>query len=228
MEDYFRVDHSLLDKARVALQSRKELYWITGGSCTGKSTVAAAIADRTELRVVDMDAYIYDRFMPAYQTDRHPASKAWFGSENPLAWVLSLGWEEFNALNRATNAEFLDLLVDELDGKTEEFGLLVDGGFTHPSLLAEVVPASRIVCLETADAIRSSTWETAEERSLMKQWVHDLPDGEAKWRKFLFFDKMVAETLSDESKAAGVEVIGWDEGVGLRELSDMVMIALEL
>jgi len=228
MEHHFKVDQGLLNRARVALHGRKELYWILGGSCTGKSTVAGAIARLAKLQVVDMDTRIYDHFMPAYRAERHPASKARFGAENPLDWALSLTWEEFDALNRATDAECLDLLVDELDETVGEQGLLFDGGFAHPSILAQVVPAWSIVCLETTDEIRFRTWETAEDRALMKQWVYDLPDGEAKWQKFLLFDKMIAETMSDESRAAGVRVIGWDDGVGVEELSSRVMGAFEM
>lgn len=228
MERGFVVDDSLLRKARAAFHDWPKLYWILGGSCTGKSAVAGAIADRTLLQVVDMDARIYDRFMPAYQAERHPASKARFGAQNPLDWALSLSWEEFDAVNRAADAELLDLLVDELETTAGDQGLLIDGGFTHPVLLAQVVPAARIVCLETTDEIRFRTWETDRDRALMRQWVHDLPDGGAKWRKFLLFDKMLAETMSDESRAVGVEVVAWDDGIGVGELRDRVMAALEL
>ena len=143
MERGFVVDESLLRKARAAFHDWPKLYWILGGSCTGKSAVAGAISDRTLLQVVDMDVRIYDRFTPAYRIERHPASKTRFGAENPLNWALSLSWDEFDALNRATDAEVLDLLADEVASEAREHGLIIDGGFTHPSLLARVVPASR-------------------------------------------------------------------------------------
>ena len=43
------------------------------------------------------------------------ALPAWFTAANPLHWMLSLPWAEFDALYRAANAETLDLLADDTD-----------------------------------------------------------------------------------------------------------------
>jgi len=142
--------------------------------------------------------------------------------------VLSLSWPEFDALNRATNAEFLDLLSDQLAQAPVDQSLLIDGGFTHPSVLTQVVSAANIVCLETSDDIRFHAWETSEERAAMKGWVHDLPNGQEKWQRFLFFDKMIAETLVNESKAAGIPVLTRHEDTSTEMLTGLIKTSLGL
>jgi hypothetical protein len=223
MPEGFLVNQALLNKAREALGERPRLYCLMGGSCTGKTTVAQRIAGESGVTAVNMDTYIFDRFMPRYSEERHPASKAWFGADNPLAWVMSLSWEAFDSLNRASNAEFLDLLADELEETPNHEALVIDGGFTHPSVLAQVVSPAQIACLEATDEIRYGIWETAEERSAMKGWILDLPDGQAKWQKFLYFDKMIAETMVTESEAAGIAVINRSEETSIDEVAQAVM-----
>jgi hypothetical protein len=131
--------------------------------------------------------------------------------------MLSLPWEEFDALYRATNAEMLDLLTDDLADRPDE-PLLVDGGITHPSLLARVMPVERILCLERAEAERAGEWETAPGRAAMKAEVLALPDGEAMWRRFLEYDRRMTETIGRESREQGIRVLAWDESTGVDKL----------
>lgn len=226
MPKFFVLNEALLTKARAILADKPQLYWILGGSCTGKSTVANYIARLTGSEMIDMDAYIYDRFLPAYHARRHPASKAWFGADNPLAWAMSLSWEEFDSLNRAGDAEFLDLLADELQARSSGRAMIIDGGISHPSVLAQVVSPSGIVCLQTSDEIRIETWEMSKDRHFMKQSIYDLPNGHAKWQKFLFFDKMMAQRMAEESQALGIPTIARANETPVARVSRRVMEAL--
>jgi hypothetical protein len=190
--------------------------------------VAGLIQANTDISVIDMDGLIFGGFMAAYQPERHPAATYWFGAANPLDRALSLSWEAFDSLNRASNAEFLDLLSKLLARRAKTEALLIEGGFTHPSVLTQVVPASTIVCLQASDQIRFECWETAEERADMKRWINDLEDGEAKWRKFLYFDKMIAETLVAESQLAGITIIERREASSGEAMAKSVQLALGL
>jgi len=201
----FAINQELLDKARAILFERRSLYWITGGACSGKSTICQFISEKKGIPVFDMDAHIYDSWLGAYRLERHPACSAYFSAANPLAWALSLSWEEFNALNMATDAEYLDLLSDDLGSLPDSQSLLVDGGFSHPALLAQVVPPWRIYCLEATEEMSVNAWENSETRTEMKGWVHELPDPETMWRKFLDFDRWMSQTIRKECKENSIE-----------------------
>ena len=109
----------------------------------------------------------------------------------------------------ASAREFLDLLATELAPLPDE-PLLVDGGFTHPSLLAQVVPARQIACLATPAADRVRCWETAVDRAEMRGWIRALPEPDAMWQKFLRFDAQISDTLLAESQAAGIRIFHRD------------------
>lgn len=215
----FKVNHELLAKARVILAGRRRLFWIIGGSCTGKSTISRALAGQYRLDLYDLDEYIFGRFMPRYRPDRHPASLAWFSAANPLAWALSLTWEEWDGLNRAANAEYLDLLADELVEADPNRPLLVDGGITHPSVLVQVLPAGQILCLEAPEAERAGTWESNPARAAMKEWIRALPEPEVQWAKFLAFDRLMNETIITESREQHIQISDRLEGAPVGDMA---------
>jgi hypothetical protein len=216
----FVTDPTLLEKARIVLAPRSNLRWLIGGSGSGKTTLSRAAAARTGIPVYDMDEAFFGRYRidPA----RHPATTAWFSASEPLDWMLSRSWAEFDALYRAANAETLDLLADDLRGQPDE-PMLIDGGITHPSVLAQVISVERIICLERTESVRAREWQTAESRAEMKAAVLALPDGEAMWRRFLEYDRRMTETIRRESRALGIKIFSWDEKMLVGELAETLI-----
>lgn len=215
----FATDERLIERARAVLWERRKLWWLIGGSGSGKTTLSRAVAGRTGIPAYDMDEAFFGRY--TIDPQRHPATTAWFSAGDPLGWMLARPWPAFDALYRAANAETLDLLAADLAGRPDE-PLLVDGGITHPSVLARVIPAERIICLEREEGSRAAEWETAASRAEMKAAVLVLPDGAAMWRRFLDYDRRMAATIVRESRECGARVIAWDESTGIDQLADIV------
>lgn len=218
----FTVDQTLIQKAQNMLADFPHLYWVLGGSATGKSTVCQTIGQDGGLKVYDMDQYIYGRFQPHYTPDRHPACTAWFHAENALAWVMSLSWPEFDALNRATNAEYLDLLAAECQTTDPATPILIDGGFTHPSIVAQVAETEHIVCLQAERELVIGEWNSHEERLAMKGWIYELPNPEAAWQKFLEHDRLMGEVMVQESRSLGVAVFKRKKDTAVADLAQQI------
>lgn len=203
----FPVDDQLLEAAREFLWDREDLYWIIGGSGTGKTTVSCALAAATGCAIYDLDLHTYDLYLPRYDPKRHPASTAWFSAKDPLAWSLSLSWQAFDAMLRASNIEYLDLLAEDLSKVPFCSPMVVDGGITHPSLLVRAVKSDRIACIDMEETARAAIWENLPERSSMLDAIRVLPDGEDKWSSFLRFDRLLTQTIVEESRLAGIKLI---------------------
>ncbi len=222
----FEVDRALVREAALSLASARGLRWVIGGACSGKSSVCRTISRWTGVPVFDMDEHIYGRYMSRYSQSRHPASSAWFKRRDGLAWVLSLPWEAFDDLNRATNAEFLDLVARDVSERYGDRPVLVDGGITHPSVLAAVVDPARIACLAVDDAESRRIWEEDEARSGMRRAVEGLPGGAERWATFLTFDERMSATIEREAREQGIVVLARTRSASVEELSRVVMGAL--
>lgn len=220
----FEVNQELIDKARKILFQRENITWIIGGSCSGKSTVSRVLSDKTGIGRYDMDEHIYGGYQ--YTGERHPASTAWFTAENPFVWAFSLPWEEFNALNRAANAEYLDLLADELEELDQDQPLLIEGGITHPSILTQVISPDQIICLEISEENRLWTWENSDDRATMKSWVTALPDPDKQWQRFLDLDQAMTQIIVDESREKGIKVIFREENASVDEVANRIAAQL--
>ncbi len=219
----FKTNQEMLRNVGATLAEFDQIYWVLGGAASGKSTVCRAIAERTDTAVYDMDAHIYGAYMGRYDEGRHPASLAWFTAVNPLAFILSLSATEFDSLNRAANVEYLDLFAEEMRQNPPQAPLLVDGGLTHPSVLAQVLPVERIVCLVVETAVSHHAWNHDPQRAEMKQSVLNLPDGAAAWAKFLAFDQQINDTMITESREAGITLGERTAMTSVESLASMVL-----
>ncbi len=219
----FPLDTTLLDEARPVFEKATQLVWLIGGAGSGKTAVGRILAARHGCPVFDMDEAVFGRFR--FDPLRHPATTAWFTAPDPLAFILGLPWPEFDALYRASNAEMIDLLAAELRDRPDT-PLLVDGGISHPSVLARAVPAVRVVCLEAPPGHGTHQWATAENRAAMKAAILALPDGETMWSRFLEYDRRMTATIGRESRAAGIRVLSWEETQSVEELGRQVTRAL--
>jgi hypothetical protein len=203
----FQVNPALIAKAKSVFANRRNVYWILGGAGAGKSTICQAVAARSPALLYNMDEHIYGTYFSRYDPQRHPANTAWLSAPNPLAWMLTLSLPEFTAFNRATTAEYLDLLADDLRTIPPDQPVLIDGGITHPALAAQVLDPRQMVCLTITDAKRVDLWETAEARAEMRQWISQLPDPKEMWRRFLVCDAAIASTMEDESRASQISLV---------------------
>jgi hypothetical protein len=224
----FEVDRSLIREAAARLASARGLRWVIGGACSGKSSVCQTVSRWTGVPVYDMDEQVYGHYMGRYCSSRHPASSAWFKRRDGLAWVLSLSWATFDDLNRATNAEFLDLASWDVAERYRDGPVLVDGGITHPSVLAAVVQPSRIACLAVDGAESRRLWEEDEARSDMRRAVEQLPARADRWATFLTFDERMSATIEREAREQGIGIYPRTMGLSVEELSEAVMKGLGL
>ena len=201
----FSIDHSLLTKAHAKLTGYKKLYWILGGSGSGKSTISQALSAQYDIPIYDMDAHIYGSYHERFTDEKHPVNKVWANAENGLAWLLDMSWDAFNNFHQAALPEYLDLLTEDFAEIGREKGLLIDGGVWHPALLAQAFPPAQIICLAT-NQTSTEIWEANPERYAMREMFEHFPEPEVSWQKFLEFDAKITKTVNQEARENNINV----------------------
>jgi hypothetical protein len=218
----FIIDNDLLAKSRELLFRRDKLYWIVGGAGSGKTTICQALSARYNIPVYDMDAQIYGAYHGRFEQEHHPVNKAWSTSQNGLAWLLDMSWDEFDSFNQAELPEYLGLLAEDLETVDAKDSLFVDGGICNPALIARVIPPNQIVCLAIPERSSATIWEENEDRSAMKELIYNLPEPEKAWQKFLEYDKCITETILKECQENNISVCSRNREESVDEFAERV------
>ena len=222
----FTINNTLLAHAKAMLAERKQLYWIVGGSGSGKTTICNALSTRLNIPVYDMDAHIYGTYNGRFSPTRHPVNSAWAAAENGLAWLLDLSWGEFNRFNRAALPEYLDLLIEDIATTDPDSSILIDGGICNPALIAQVISPRQIVGLARPERSSVEVWTENADRRLMKEMIYQLPEPEKAWQTFLYFDRQITHTLLTECKESNITTCSRTETETVADFAGKVADAL--
>lgn len=224
----YTVNETLLKTARAVLSKNPKLYWLVGAAGSGKTTLCRALSDKFDIPVYDMDAHIFGSYHRRFRQDRHPVNYAWSTAQNGLAWLLHMSWPVFNAFNKASWAEHLDLLAEDLNDPDPDARLLIDGGISNPSLLVQVLPVHQILCLARPERSSAQIWEANEARRVMKAQIYQLPEADRLWRTFLEFDERIAATMLEECQEHKIRVYARAEHESVAETAEKVAQLLKL
>lgn len=218
----FNINNDLLKQSRATLFGREKLYWIVGGAGSGKTTISQALSVKFDINVYDMDAHIYGSYHSRFSQENHPVNKAWSTSQDRLAWLLDMSWDDFNNFNQAALPEYLNLLSEDIDATPPNTRLLIDGGIWNPSILAQVLSTHQIVCLANPEQSSAVIWGETDERKSMKEIIYQLPKPKEAWRKFLEFDSKITHIILNECLENNIAVLSRDITESVDELTEKI------
>lgn len=175
-----------------------------------------------------MDAHIYGTYHSRFTQEKHPVNMAWLKSQDRLAWLLDMPWEDFNNFNQAAIPEYLNLLCEDIDAISPKAKLIIDGGICNPTILAQAFPPNQIVCLATPGRSSAEIWNETDERKSMKEIIFHLPNPKEAWHKFLEFDEKITCTILKECQESNIAVFSRSVIETVDELTERVANALVL
>jgi hypothetical protein len=215
----FDINYDLLEQSRITLLKRENLYWIIGGAGSGKTVISRSLSERYNIPVYDMDACVYGTYHSRFTQEHHPVNSAWASSQNGLAWLLDMTWDEFNNFNRAALVEYLNLMSEDICMSYPNARLIIDGGVCNPSILTQVLSPHQIICLAMPEQSSTDIWEGIDERKSMKESVCQLPNPKEAWKKFLEFDGKITSTILKECRESDINILSRDTNESVGELT---------
>jgi hypothetical protein len=200
-------------KGDEAIRERlRHVYWIGGGSGAGKSTVAAALADRYGLRLYGTDESMPDhaRRTTAAEAPHLHEFKGMSMDERWLDRSPEVMFETFHWFR----GEGFDLIVEDLLAMPPDQGIVVEGFRLLPRLVAPLLADRRqaVWMLPTAD-FRAFAVDKRAKATGRPGFIHQTSDPDRVAWNLAQRERMFAERLREETRELGLQAITVDAAV---------------
>lgn len=197
------------------------VYWVGGGSGSGKSTVARRLAAIHGLRLYDTDAVMADHGRRTTAEDS-PLMKAFAAMDEDERWV-----NRSPAVMRDTfhwfRGEGFGLIVDDLLDLPREPPVVAEGFRLLPRLVRPLLSEPRhAVWLIPTPELRSVAFESRRPSGAPWAFVDRTTDPDRALRNLLERDRMFTEGLAEEAKALGLHTVLVDTSMGEDDVVEVV------
>lgn len=196
-------------------------YWIGGGSCSGKSSVADVIGESTGLKVVHLDDWVpeildatEERTSPAMNWYRTAGSSKWFakgGTEAGQRYVDSLREEMHLSL------PYLEKAVDA--------PVIIEGNCFLPDMAGDLSPGGRHIWILASDDFREARYG---EREFAGGILDLYDDPELAWRNWMDRDHYQATYVRSSAEKLGLEIVEVDGSRDVQSIAATVAAKLGL
>jgi len=185
----------------------ENVFWILGGACTGKSTLATALREYLGLHLIDMDERIYGTWVPLYSAESYPENHHWIHQVNPLEWALGLSDDAYSEHCKKVSGEYFQLLEIELGCRDNQEATIIDGGFNSLVPWIQEIQPGNVICLDIERELAITEWNSHPNRAGFKREIIALSEGEEKWKRFLELDALISSQLVQQANALEIPVI---------------------
>jgi hypothetical protein len=194
------------------------VYWLGGGSGSGKSTIARRLAVANDLQVYDTD-----RVMPEHAArltaEEAPMLALFKGMNMDRRWVFRTPQEMLETFHWFRGGGF-DLIVDDVAQLPAEPPVIVEGFRLLPHLVEpHLGECARSVWLLPTPEFRRAAIES---RGTLWDIPNKTGDPERALNNLLVRDRMFTERLSSETTRLALPVIRVEKGMTEDELTDQV------
>ena len=202
----------------------RHVYWIGGGSGSGKSTIAHRVAAEHGFRVYETDAAMGDH---ARRTtpDESPGLAEFMAMDMDERWVKRAP-EAMLETFQWFRGEGFGLIVDDLGALPREPPVVAEGFRLLPDLVKPLLADDRrAVWLLPTPELRRTAFER---RGSLWAIAGRTSDPERALRNLLERDRMFTERLAEETRRLGLRAIAVDTATPEEEIAGQVMHAFGL
>ena len=200
------------------------VYWIGGGSGAGKSTIAARLADRYDLRVYPTDDVMGDHARRG-EPESSPYLQRFAAMDMDERWVNRSPETMLDTFHWYRGEGFTHI-VEDLLAVPAERGVVAEGFRLLPEFVAPLLAEPRRgVWLLPTPAFRRAAFES---RYGLWQIAGRTSDPERALRNLLERDRMFTERLDARATSLGLPVIRVDPAMTEDKLADLVATSFRL
>jgi hypothetical protein len=213
--------------AKILQEQLRHVYWIGGGSGSGKSTIARRIADQYGLRLYATDEVMADH-TKRVSLDGCPFLSKFIAMGMDERWVdrsPKVMFETFHWYH----GEGFDPIVEDLLRLPKERGIVVEGLRLLPFLVKPLLSSySQAVWLLPTPKFRQIVFKNRDSSNSAWGFLEKTSDPEKAMQNLLERDRMFTERLYEETKNLGLPAIQVDITMTENDLTNRVTEAFGL
>lgn len=194
------------------------LFWLSGSTCAGKTTVSSAVAERLTWGVYHCDEW-EDNHRVRADSGRHPN---WFSysrlTGDPL-WLQPL--DQHLAHQARAFDEQIELIAEDLSAALKsKSGPLIYDGFVSPHILVSLLPRpTRAFYLIAADQFQVQHYE---QRPWIKDVLAKTSDPAKAWQNWMARDAASARSLERALSSTNLAWALVDGSISVGETADRI------
>jgi hypothetical protein len=186
--------------------------WMGGSPCSGKSSIAALLAERYALAVYECDAH-FDEHQRRATPQAQPRLHRLGGMTWDEIWMRPV--DEQVADELAIYREQFPLILDDLRALPADRPVLVEGAALLPDLVAAVCPdPTRAIWIVPTPEFQ---WAHYSRRGFIQDILAESADPQQAFANWMARDVGFAETVAAQAWARGYPVISVDGRASLEE-----------
>lgn len=205
----------------------RHVYWIGGGSGSGKSTIARRLTAQRGLRLYATDEVMSDHASRSTPEDA-PFLTRFVAMDEDERWV-NRSPETMLQTFHWFRGEGFDMIVEDLLGFPKEPPVIAEGFRLLPELVKPflAVPSHAVWLLPTPE-FRQAAFESRGSSNPPRTFTGKTSDPERALRNLFERDRMFTERLHEETNRLGLHVIEVDTKMTEDDLAEEVSEALGL
>lgn len=199
---------------------RTSVYWIGGSPCSGKSSIAEAIANKCGFASYNCDE-AYFRHLEGISTDQFPRLFRAGRASPEEVWILRSVDQQIEDEIELYREEF-PLILDDLATMPPTPSIIAEGAALLPSMVAKAgISGDRALWIVPTEAFQL---EYYARRPWRHDVVKDCSDPQQAWENWMARDAGFAKAVASEANDLGFEVITVD---GSRSIAETVRLVEE-
>lgn len=194
------------------------LFWLSGSTCAGKTTVSSAVAERLNFNVYHCDEHEQAQGQRA-DPARHPNWLSYSRLTGDALWLRPV--EQQVADQERASYEQFELIVEDLAKMlNEDRRPLIYDGYVSPSILAPLLPSgAHAFYLVCSDSFQR---EYYQRRPWIKDVLAKTSAPEIAWENWMLRDSLGASALEAELGERDMDWLQVDGSVSLEETVNLV------
>jgi 2-phosphoglycerate kinase len=198
-------------------QALANVYWIGGSPCSGKSSIANALAAAYGMQQYECDQAFY-RHAKAIRPDQQPTFHAILQLSNDALWMRPV--EQQTAAEIATYREEFPLILEDLLALPRSQPILAEGAALLPELVAPLlINIQQAIWIVPAPAFQLQYYS---QREWAKDVVKDCSDPQQAYQNWMQRDIRFASFVRQAAEKRGLRTLAVDGQASIAENTDLV------